>query len=142
MTLVQQQQYSLGMAHQLEHSDSVLISTHEPDQCSGEHCTIHNMSDHSLRHLRQVWSGQYMERHTDDGQVWVDPDDPKQQERPNAARCLVCGDLLYSRHHYDFKTCCCGRLSVDGGPDYIRRVWSDIAGVEETTEWPVPAGWK
>lgn len=40
----------------------------------------------------------------------------------NAVRCNLCGDVIESTHRHDFKTCSCGRVSVDGGLDYIRRV--------------------
>ncbi|MBR1851580.1 MAG: hypothetical protein IJ794_00175 [Lachnospiraceae bacterium] len=40
----------------------------------------------------------------------------------NRAKCLICGDIIESMSHYDFKTCSCGNLSVDGGHEYTRRV--------------------
>ena len=49
----------------------------------------------------------------------------------NAAKCLVCGDIIESVSHYDFKTCSCGNLSVDGGHEYIKRSWKDISKVIE-----------
>ena len=39
----------------------------------------------------------------------------------NAVRCNCCGNIIESTHRHDFKTCSCGRVSVDGGLDYIRR---------------------
>jgi len=39
----------------------------------------------------------------------------------NRAKCLICGEILESKHRHDFKTCKCGNLSVDGGKDYIKR---------------------
>lgn len=42
----------------------------------------------------------------------------------NSARCLHCGDEVESTHRHDFRTCRCGKLGVDGGHDYIRRVGS------------------
>ena len=33
----------------------------------------------------------------------------------NAVRCNCCGDIIESTHRHDFKTCSCGRVSVDGG---------------------------
>lgn len=83
-----------------------------------------------------------MERHSESGEVWEDPDQPDPQQRPNAARCLVCGDLLYSRYRHNFKTCSCGNLSVDGGASYIRRAFKDPSKIEEIVNWPVPSGWK
>lgn len=52
----------------------------------------------------------------------------------NAARCLGCGDEIESTHRHDFVTCSCGKLSVDGGKVYTRRVWDDSVGYEELTQ--------
>ena len=43
----------------------------------------------------------------------------------NSAKCLVCGDVIESKHRHDFVTCSCGNLSVDGGKDYLRRCHKD-----------------
>ena len=39
----------------------------------------------------------------------------------NAIRCNLCGDIIESTYRHDFVTCKCGRCSVDGGLDYVRR---------------------
>jgi hypothetical protein len=39
----------------------------------------------------------------------------------NAAKCLVCGDVLVSKFRHDFRLCRCGNLHVDGGDDYLKR---------------------
>jgi hypothetical protein len=130
------------VTHQLENSERVLERHHSEEQCVGEHCTLHNMSDHALRSFEQRWNGAFMERVAPDGAVWQDPDDTNQQKRPNAALCLGCGVLLYSRYRHDFKECECGNLMVDGGAAYIRRGWKDEANIEEIKSWPVPAGWR
>jgi hypothetical protein len=44
----------------------------------------------------------------------------------NAARCDACGSVVESRHRWDFQTCRCGALSVDGGLDYSRIVTSGL----------------
>lgn len=106
------------------------------------------MSDHPLRGLTQIWNGEFMERALlvegfDTPEIWQDPDDWHLQDRPNAARCLGCGMVLYSRFRHDYKECECGNLMVDGGSAYIRRGWKDGgAPIEEITAWPVPAGWR
>lgn len=131
------------MAHQLEHSSKVLSRHHPEDKCIGEHCTIHNMSDHPLRAFEQRWNGEFMERVSPSGEVWEDPDNPRLQERPNAARCLGCGVVLYSQYRHDYKECDCANLMVDGGSAYIRRGWKDGgAPIEEIESWPVPSGWQ
>jgi hypothetical protein len=40
-----------------------------------------------------------------------------------AHRCSTCKDVLYSRATHDFRTCGCGKTSVDGGFDYTRLVF-------------------
>ena len=51
----------------------------------------------------------------------------------NQARCLVCGDVVVSKHTHDFVTCTCGNLSVDGGLDYQKRSCKDPSKYEEMT---------
>ena len=40
----------------------------------------------------------------------------------NQVRCLSCGDDIFSVHVHDFVQCSCGKVAVDGGNEYIRRV--------------------
>lgn len=42
----------------------------------------------------------------------------------NAARCNRCGEIIESKTVHDFVECGCGSLSVDGGREYIRRVFA------------------
>lgn len=42
--------------------------------------------------------------------------------RRNQARCLVCGDVIESKHRHDYVSCRCGAIAVDGGADYERRI--------------------
>lgn len=49
----------------------------------------------------------------------------------NAARCLVCGEIIESTHRHDFKWCPCHRLAVDGGVGpsaCVRRCFTDGSG--------------
>ena len=39
----------------------------------------------------------------------------------NKAKCLICEDIIESRHRHDYVTCKCGNICVDGGRDYLRR---------------------
>lgn len=41
----------------------------------------------------------------------------------NAVKCKHCGDIIESTYRHDFVTCSCGRVSVDGGHDYLRRCY-------------------
>ncbi len=40
----------------------------------------------------------------------------------NRARCLICQDIIESFHTHDFKWCRCGKLAVDGGYAYFKRI--------------------
>jgi DNA-directed RNA polymerase subunit N (RpoN/RPB10) len=42
----------------------------------------------------------------------------------NKIRCNYCGDEIESKFTHDFKWCRCGRVAVDGGPSYLRRVYN------------------
>ena len=39
----------------------------------------------------------------------------------NAAKCLVCNEVVESKHRHDFAICKCGNVAVDGGKDYLKR---------------------
>jgi len=39
----------------------------------------------------------------------------------NASKCMVCHDIVESKHRWDFTACSCGNLAVDGGKDYLKR---------------------
>lgn len=38
----------------------------------------------------------------------------------NSAKCLECGDDIYSAHRHDHVSCSCENIFVDGGMDYLR----------------------
>ena len=48
----------------------------------------------------------------------------------NKIRCKHCEDVIVSAHRHDFKYCKCGKVGVDGGNDYLRRL-GDEADYEE-----------
>ena len=50
----------------------------------------------------------------------------------NIAKCLLCGDIIESKHRHDYVTCKCGNLSVDGGKDYWKR--SVVHGLDSYKE--------
>lgn len=52
----------------------------------------------------------------------------------NVAKCNACGNVIESKDRHNFVTCPCGNLSVDGGHDYVRRVYKS-AGYTELSEW-------
>jgi hypothetical protein len=37
-----------------------------------------------------------------------------------AIKCLSCGDTIFSRARHDFRSCSCGKVSIDGGFDYTK----------------------
>lgn len=43
----------------------------------------------------------------------------------NAICCNICGDEIESKHVHNFVTCKCGASSVDGGQEYLRRVYKE-----------------
>jgi len=55
----------------------------------------------------------------------------------NAIRCNLCGDEIESRHVHDFVRCSCKACAVDGGHEYLRRLFrfdgcfTDISITEE-----------
>lgn len=54
----------------------------------------------------------------------------------NKVRCKSCDDIIESKHRHDFVYCKCGKIAVDGGKEYLRRV-GDLKNYEDlsvTTE--------
>jgi len=49
----------------------------------------------------------------------------------NKAQCLLCGDVIESKHRHDFVECKCGNVFVDGGKDYLRRGFIDSNSFKE-----------
>lgn len=56
----------------------------------------------------------------------------------NAIRCKKCGDIIESKTVHDLVSCKCGCCSVDGGLQYIRRMFDkspdDYEELSEYTE--------
>lgn len=52
----------------------------------------------------------------------------------NQIRCRACDDVIFSRHRHDFVTCKCGKVSVDGGMEYARRV-GELDDMESQSVW-------
>lgn len=42
----------------------------------------------------------------------------------NAIGCKHCLQVIESLHRHDFRTCSCGSVSVDGGNEYLRRLYN------------------
>ena len=52
--------------------------------------------------------------------------------KAKALKCLLCGDIVYSRTNHDYRSCYCKNVSVDAGPsliadgDYLGSLYSRI----------------
>lgn len=40
----------------------------------------------------------------------------------NKVKCKVCGNIIESKYRHDYVICDCGKVGVDGGKDYLRRI--------------------
>lgn len=52
----------------------------------------------------------------------------------NRAKCLKCKSVIESFHRYDFVSCSCGEISLDGGTDYLRvlaKDWANIVRIDD-----------
>jgi len=55
----------------------------------------------------------------------------------NLIKCNHCLDIIESKTRHDFKSCSCGRVSVDGGLSYLKRSFilpDDYIDLSETYE--------
>lgn len=52
----------------------------------------------------------------------------------NEAQCLLCGDIIESKHRHDYVGCRCDNLFVDGGHTYLRRGWHQEGSWKELSE--------
>ncbi len=41
--------------------------------------------------------------------------------KKNSLKCLLCGDIITSKHVHDFVRCSCKNVFTDGGNEYLRR---------------------
>ncbi len=84
----------------------VNLVTHGPDKCSGEHCVIHNPSDHHMRDWPLMWRAdrKMMERTCEHGVGHPDPDDMDHKKRT--------GSKDDGTHGCD--GCCTRSTDVDG----------------------------
>ena len=53
----------------------------------------------------------------------------------NKIRCNFCQDTIESKHRHDFVQCSCGKVAVDGGKDYLRRVFDQDTDYVELSEF-------
>lgn len=53
--------------------------------------------------------------------------------KPNKAKCRLCGDTIESFHRHDYVRCTCGEIAVDGGTDYMRALagnWDNFIRID------------
>jgi hypothetical protein len=43
----------------------------------------------------------------------------------NIIKCKSCGDVIQSIHTHDFKWCECGKIAIDGGLSYGKRIYPE-----------------
>ena len=48
----------------------------------------------------------------------------------NKVKCINCGDILESKTVNDFKRCSCGKVAIDGGNDYLKRIGKEEDYIE------------
>ena len=53
----------------------------------------------------------------------------------NAIKCNHCGDIIESKHTYDYKRCRCRTVAVDGGLDYLRRAYISEGDYTDLSEF-------
>lgn len=51
----------------------------------------------------------------------------------NSAICNHCKEEIISKHGHDYVTCKCGTVSVDGGQNYLRRLFKENADYKDTS---------
>lgn len=121
-------------------SGQIILNAHLAENCKGEVCPLHKPSEHDLLDSPLIYdfdSQSFLRKIGKDFEyLIVDPDDYNYNQGynvivSNCAKCLVCYQILYSNHRHDFNTCECGRLSVDGGHSYLRRLFTDRGSYEE-----------
>jgi hypothetical protein len=67
----------------LEHSSQELVNVHSLEDCEGDVCPIHKLTDHSMRSFPQHWRDdrRIMERICSHGVGHPDPDDVLNEDR-------------------------------------------------------------
>jgi len=55
--------------------------------------------------------------------------------KTNKAQCLLCNDIIESKHRHDFVKCKCGSCFVDGGLEYLRRGANNFSEMKELSEY-------
>ena len=59
----------------------------------------------------------------------------------NAAKCVLCEDIIESKYRHDFVSCKCGEIFVDGGLDYQRAGANSFANFIDLSEYKEVEKW-
>lgn len=51
----------------------------------------------------------------------------------NSIKCNHCNDEIESKHRHDFVRCKCGKVAVDGGLDYDKRMFTSLLDFTNTS---------
>ena len=51
----------------------------------------------------------------------------------NSIKCNHCNDEIESKHRHDFVTCKCGKISIDGGKDYKKTIFTKLSDFTDTS---------
>ncbi len=49
----------------------------------------------------------------------------------NKIQCKICGDIIESKTTHDFIWCSCGKVAVDGGKEYLKRIGNKEEYIEK-----------
>lgn len=52
----------------------------------------------------------------------------------NKIMCNHCGDIIESTYIHDYKQCKCGRCSIDGGHEYLKRGFQEQNDYKDLSE--------
>lgn len=50
-------------------------------------------------------------------------------------KCQCCGDIIESLSTHHFVTCKCGKCSIDGGKEYLKRIGNYVQDFIELAEY-------
>lgn len=118
----------------------IIYAVHKSTQCYGEVCPIHAPSGHKLIDYPLTFDPMIGSFFRDvDGELVIDPDDYRLNRNgevilSNVIQCNHCGSTIESTHQHDFRYCSCGRVAVDGGAAYLRRLgsggdWTELSKI-------------
>lgn len=59
----------------------------------------------------------------------------------NSIKCNRCGDEIESASVHDFRWCSCGTVAVDGGREYLKRLYKSPGDYEDTSIYTSEEVW-